>query len=431
MKILLCLVSDQHVPNFLTVRAEKPDLLILIVTPEMAVKKAASNFKKALAYGESGYTGKHKIVGLKDGNSVSATMKKLEGIFTDYPGAEWVVNLTGGTKPMSIGAYEFFMDKGTKLLYVSIGRQSHATNFADNSQIPLDYKVSIKEFLAGYGFDFLKKEVIIKADEKLAKKLFYLSAHLAANYDLAHEIMHDLDRWIIQKYGNKKLYRNKCKEMARDKARDKGIHLVNFGVQDRQISNLLAEDFQLDENENGLSGDLDKNAVKFLTGGWLEVFFWGLLCKYSQMLNIWDVRLGLNPGKKDSEKDSKKDSKSEVRNDWDVSFMYNQSLRFIECKTGIQDHDPMGNDTLYKVEAIKKQLGALNVKSYLATTSQNILEEGKIKCSIGTRAKLYGCIIIPGEIIRKLAMAELDHDPNILQLISDVIFPKKEEELNC
>jgi hypothetical protein len=91
----------------------------------------------------------------------------------------------------------------------------------------------------------------------------------------------------------------------------------------------------------------------------------------------------------------------------------------------------MGNDTLYKVEAIKKQLGALNVKSYLATTSQNIIEEGKIKCSIGTRAKLYGCIIIPGNTIKKLALSELDHDPNISQLILDAIFPKKEEDLNC
>ena len=41
MKILLCLVSDQHVPNFLTVRVENPDLLILVVTPEMKKKNAA------------------------------------------------------------------------------------------------------------------------------------------------------------------------------------------------------------------------------------------------------------------------------------------------------------------------------------------------------------------------------------------------------
>jgi hypothetical protein len=427
MKIMVCLVSDQHVPNFLTVRVEKPDLLILVVTPEMEKKNTASNFLKALACGKSGYTGGQEIVCLEDGNSVSATMKKLEDVFEDHLGDEWVVNLTGGTKPMSIGAFEFFKDKAAKLLYVSIGRQSHATNFADNSQIPLDYNVSIREFLAGYGFDFLKAEDIVKADEALAKKLFRLSAHLAANYDLAHQIMHDLDRWITQHYGNREKYGSKFKEKAREKARSKGIPLTNFEVQNRQISNLLEEYFQLDENESGLSGNLTKETVKFLTGGWLEVFFWGLLCKHSEKLNIWDVRFGLHPGKKDS----KKDSKSEVRNDWDVSFMFNQSLRFVECKTGIQDHDPMGNDTLYKVEAIKKQLGALNVKSYLATTSQNIIEEGKIKCSIGTRAKLYGCIIIPGNTIKKLALSELDHDPNISQLILDAIFPKKEEDLNC
>jgi len=424
MKILVCLVSDQHVPNLLTVHVEKPDQLILIVTPEMEKKSAVSNFLKALAYSKSGYSGGHDPIRLEDGNSVLATWKKLEEVYANNPEAEWVVNLTGGTKPMSIGAYEFFKNKKAKLLYVSIGRQSHANNFADNSQIPLNYDVSIREFLAGYGFDFLKTDEVIKKGEDSAKKLFKLSTCLAANYDLSHEIMQDLDEAIIAQNGNEEKYGMKYKEKAREKARKKGISLVNFEINNQNILDLLTHDFMLDKNETALSGKLDDNAVKFLTGGWLEVFIWCMLCKYSKQLNIWDVRLGLHPGREKRDEESE----SEIRNDWDVSFMFNQSLRFVECKTGIQDHDPNGNDTLYKVEAIKKQLGALNVKSYLATTSPNILEieNEKIKKSIATRAKLYDCIIIPGSAISKLAKMELDKDSNVSPLISDILFPKTE-----
>jgi hypothetical protein len=98
--------------------------------------------------------------------------------------------------------------------------------------------------------------------------------------------------------------------------------------------------------------------------------------------------------------------------------MYDQSLRVVECKTGDQEHDPSGNETLYKVEAVKKQLGALNIKSYLATTSPNVLKGNELKDAIGDRAKLYNCTIIPGMEITALAKMEINKDPQIINEIS-------------
>jgi hypothetical protein len=203
-------------------------------------------------------------------------------------------------------------------------------------------------------------------------------------------------------------------ETARSKARDKGITLVNLEIQDESIRNLISDSFGLSDNGGNLNGKLDRHAVQFLTGGWLETFIWGVLSKYSNDLSIFDVRLGIHPGKKLDKKASIK----EVKNDWDIAFMYDQSLRFVECKTGDQEHDPTGNETLYKVEAVKKQLGALNIKSYLATTSPNVFKGCNIRDAIADRASLYNCIIIPSLKIQSLALMEIKRDPEIVNKLS-------------
>jgi hypothetical protein len=414
MKIMVCLISDQHVPNLLTVHAVEPDLLFLIETPGMRVKKAASNFIKAIRIGNSKKP-KCRIKILRKENSIEAITELLGDLFLKYSDAEWIVNITGGTKPMSIGAFEFSKNKTAMILYVPIVDQSRALNFSDGSFVDLRYKLRIKEFLAGYGFDYLKKDESILKSEVRADKLLDLAANLSANIDIAHKIMNDLDIKFKEAYGDDL-------EIARKKARDKGITLVKFEIQDHKVKNLLSVAFGLNDDGTNINGKLKPHAVQFLTGGWLEVFIWGILSRYSKDIDIFDVRLGPHPGKKSDNKTLE----NEVKNDWDVAFMYDQSLRFVECKTGDQKHDPTGNETLYKIEAIKKQLGALNIKSYLATTAPNVLDGNKIREPIKNRAKLYNCTVIPSVKIREIAEMEINKNPMIVQAIADLFFLRTE-----
>ena len=406
MKVMVCLISDQHVPNLLSVHATEPDLLFLIETPGMKAKKGASNFIRAIRMGCSKKP-KCRIRALKEENSIEAINELLGTLFSKYPDAEWTVNITGGTKPMSIGAFEFFKSKMPKILYVPIIGQNRAINFADGSFVDLRYRLKIKEFLAGYGFYYFKKDEIVLNGEKRAQRLFELAVNLSANIDIAHKMMKDLDIRFKEVYGDDI-------EKARSKARDIGVILVKLEIQDQKIRNLLSDSFGLSNDGGNLHGKLGHHAIQFLTGGWLEAFIWGILSKYSHDLDIFDVRLGIHPGKKSDKRESKK----EVKNDWDIAFMYDQSLRVVECKTGDQEHDPSGNETLYKVEAVKKQLGALNIKSYLATTSPNVLKGNELKDAISDRAKLYNCTIIPGMKIRALAKMEINKDPQIINEIS-------------
>ncbi|MDD3564582.1 MAG: DUF1887 family CARF protein [Methanothrix sp.] len=238
MKLLLCLISDQHVPNLLSVHAVKPNLLLLVVSEKMKKDGVASNFLNALDLSDSYKNSalKHDIVDLKEENSIIATMNVLKTEFSKYPEAEWFVNITGGTKPMSIGAYEFFKDKDAHMLYIPIVSQSKAIDFSNGQSLELTYQLPIREFLAGYGFDFIKEENKVLEGETRAKKLFEFSIYLSEHYEFAHKMMKTLDLMIQEVYGGEK-------DKARNKARKKGIYLSNFGVQDQRLIDYLAYNF--------------------------------------------------------------------------------------------------------------------------------------------------------------------------------------------
>ena len=114
----------------------------------------------------------------------------------------------------------------------------------------------------------------------------------------------------------------------------------------------------------------------------------GMLNQFVDKNLIWDLNQGVRVGKAFPGED----------NDLNVTFMMNQSLCIVECKTGDQEHDPAGKDVLYKIEAIKSGLRAIRVKTYLATTSDNVIDpqKGGIKEPLLRRADIYDCKIVAG-----------------------------------
>ena len=397
MKILVCLVSMQHVPNLRSIQSVKPDWLVLAVTSGMAGKDM--QLLKALKVGGLDYAEKIDILALADGEEQSADPihKELCDLFKKHPNDEWVVNLTGGTKPMSIGAYEFSKDKKLKTLYIAEGNQHQAVDLLGGPCIPLPYDVTTAEFLAGYGFDILNGGALVRTEEQ-ASSWKKLAAHLAiCNEDAGLRELLD------------KLQHLKVAQIERDEREWKknGLYLSeedNAFLEDHNLRNLIASQFGLSTVGNILTGKLERPATEFLTGKWLEVFIWGLLLPFVRK-GIWDLHLGVLAGK----------SGPGENNDLDVSFMRNQSLCIVECKTGGQEHDPDANDVLYKIEAIKSGPKALRVDTYLATTSDNVLDlkKGGMREKLLRRSKIYGCKIIPGWRIKEIAGLYLSKDSRL------------------
>jgi len=374
MNILLCLISDQHIPNLLSVHHFKPDRLVLIETGAMRKKKAVDYFLGALKVEGLDYSARCDRQSLDEEDTLDAIKTALKAVYERYPSEKWTVNLTGGTKLMSIAAYEYFKEKGARLIYISNAKPNTFLTLGPEKEEVSHHRISIQAFLAGYGFEFGKKaDQIAKSEERA------LSWWNCARMIAAEASSEDLLSF---------------QDSERNKARQKGYRLEAEHFSN--ISDELKETIDTTFNLKGLQGDADKYIVQFLTGGWLDVFLWGLLDKHKDDLGIWDIRLGIEV------------TKGESNNEIDIAFMFNHALHIVECKSGNQEQDP-NTDILYKLEAVTRQFRALRVRSYLATMSGKVFDgTGELKKSIGNRAAIYDCTIFTKNNILLMAQSWQD-----------------------
>ncbi|OPY38410.1 MAG: hypothetical protein A4E35_00833 [Methanoregula sp. PtaU1.Bin051] len=395
MKTIVCLVSTQHVPNLLTVRAVNPGNLVLVVTEGM--KKNVPWFLNALAAGGRDYSQNHEIIGVERENSVDEVLTSLNEAYRKRPGDEWIINVTGGTKPMSIGAYAFAKENGLKALYIVESDQNKAIDLSGGGPVALDHIVSTAEFLAGYGYD-IRNGKDLDRQNRQAWELQGLGAMLTEQHE-DPEIRAFLASLQRLKEAKKRESRRKWEKEGLILSGEEGLWIGNDPIRAR-----ICREFRLRGEDGALAGRLERHAAEFLTGRWLEYFIYGLLVPFVPE-SLTSLQIGLaagQPGPGES-------------NEFDVSFMANQSLCIVECKTGSQKQDVKGDAVLYKMEAIKAGLGAIRVRAFLATTSPNVIDPGTkdTREALKNRANLYQCSIIHGGTLKHLASLYLANDPSL------------------
>jgi len=122
MKTMVSLVSDQTIPNVLGILHFRPDCLLFVSTPEMEKKEMVQATLRVLERRRPGIyrlgENAHVVVCRED--SILDCHQKLEKWIADQGEGEFVVNLTGGTKLMSIAAYDFFKDYDSRMIYFPI-----------------------------------------------------------------------------------------------------------------------------------------------------------------------------------------------------------------------------------------------------------------------------------------------------------------------
>lgn len=401
MRILLCLLSDQHVPNLLSVHHFKPDRLVLVESPQMHGKRVAQHLIAALRRGGLDYEKRHEVEPVAAEDNLEVVGHALRRAFGRHADADWIVNLSGGTKPMSIATYEFFKAVGARLVYVNVRQPNELIGLDGRPTESCTYRPSVNEFLAGYGFEPGKDERKIQEGEDFARRTWECARQIAAGCPSQGILCFgDLQNREIKKRW--------------DAARRKGFQPGPEHWGDNlpsEVLDAIAQTFGLTIDQGVPAGRLDKYAVEFLTGGWLEVFLWGILNRHAEALGIWDVHLNLEFGKIGI------DTKSE----FDVAFMHQYRLAVVECKSGAQSHDP-GVDALHKLEAVVRQFRALGVNAYLATTSPHVLDkDDHPKQSVRNRAAVYGSRLLCRRDIQRLAA-----DPDSADLVRELFFGPRE-----
>jgi len=384
----------------------KPDRLALMVSKKMETECRDEYLLYALKKGGMNYRCKKDLIPVEDENSAISAALALKTYLDDItkinPGVEIIVNITGGTKPLSIGAYIESEKRGLELLYISESDQTKALDMRGGYK-PLTHNITIAEFLGGYGYSVFNEVEMAQAEEQ-ALQTVKLAATLASKIE---------DKNLWENLG-------KLRYLKKDKE-DDGILLTEetkIFIEDIELREQIVCQFGLSDKESCLIGRINGRDVLFLTGKWLEIFIWALLNPLVGSA-IWDLHLDCKFGKNDFKGQT-------TDNEWDVIFMRDQSLCIIECKTGnLSQYSSSGSDLIYEIAGIKSQLKALRVRTYLVTTSDKVKgDEETIKKDLLLRSKAYDCDIIPGWEIRNLANLYLDKDKSLSGTVFKTFFKR-------
>jgi hypothetical protein len=344
--VLVSLVSEQTVPNVLFIREKKEEIgedaieYLFISTEEMERICKTDDINKGSHIENSGAI---TIRVVED--SIRDTESKLEEFAKEKLSDtdNIIVNLTCGTKIMSIAAYEFFKkwEKST-IYYLPKGKNIYKQISPSiiNNEMRLNFRISLKDYLCSYG---------IKIENKDLKSL-----------QKPKEYTESLFKRFIEDQIDSKVIDDLRK--SRDDNRAKlDANMSNF------IKNIQFET----EKESYLK----RNEICYLTGGWFEEYVYNLI---RENIQLDDDKIGLNVHI----------SRARTQNEFDVMFVHENTLYVIECKTGLrEDQRDLMDDTLYKLSALRKDFG-LTVRSYLFTLENLRNNNGKIRENYQDRADL-------------------------------------------
>ena len=372
--IHICLLSEQPSPNICPLLDErlKPQEVILLVTPQQ-VKRVAdveSILKKRQI--------KVSTVSIDSAFDAEAVQAQVETLIVTQKktGKSVFINATGGTKPMSIGAFLAGFNHDTPVFYVNNDEVSWLNNPQKSDDFAIAERIKLDDFLRMHGLELKSKQ-----QEKIAQDLSNVTDFLIRHPDLSPSIR-QLNRIAIN-----------C-------------------IDDNQL-NYLFTDKEL--QDSALQATLDKLAsanllslkgtklsfksmatCRWCAGLWLEDHVYQQLdsLKKQPELQIQDLAESVevvyaNKTKSQSDK---------VDNELDVIFLADNRLYVIECKTRVFSGKTTNNasEAIYKLATLKRELGGSQAKA-MFISYYPVRDEDK------RRADLLGVEICAGRQLQELS----------------------------
>ncbi|MBS1736766.1 MAG: DUF1887 family protein [Bacteroidetes bacterium] len=332
-KVIVSLVSDQSIPNILFIKEKGlADYYYFITTEIMEKRGIVSNILKSLDINEE-QTKRIEVIE----DSVKDIDDNLVNNLLFEDDDEILINITGGTKIMSLAVYNFFARSGSgDIFYIPIGKNEIKQIFPlrKNRVSIINKRVNLLEYLTAYGVkvreeSFRSKNNLLK-DQKQTTDLFnsFLTDKRNTLFQVAEEIRETglRGKKITANEPKKAEYFNKAKAFQ-----EAGVSWEN-------------------------PGEISKYESKYITGEWFEEYIYP---RIKDWLNKNDDEIGLGLQLE----------KGNAPNEYDIMFTHNNALYVIECKTDVAD-DTEGKinylftNTLYKAATLKKEFG-LWVNYYL------------------------------------------------------------------
>ncbi|MDR1791981.1 MAG: DUF1887 family protein [Bacteroidales bacterium] len=170
MTTLISLLSEHLLPNFLLAKelAGQYDRHVFITTRQMGEQGMTARFCNALKIDKR----EVQIIVVSEDDLPDARAKLGKCNFSKDD--RYIVNLTGGTKIMSIAAFQHFFKYDALYYYVPIG-VNRIENVRTGENFPLNYRVNVEEYLSLYGLTFTAENANRIQDTKGAEFEAYIT----------------------------------------------------------------------------------------------------------------------------------------------------------------------------------------------------------------------------------------------------------------
>jgi len=308
---LISLISDQTLPNVQFIKEKNNvDNYIFITTENMESKGVTDWIITACNLNDKQIS--RMVINPFSFDDIHS---KIGAVLNDDD--RYLVNLTGGTKIMSLALNDLLRDFNTEMFYLT-GNKNYIKIFPGRNKpvFSLANPLTIEEYLAAYGFQLTK----------------------SSQPTIPFEVTERICNYFIDSF---------------DKETD--IHPLTFlfSKRDKNINSL-------DEQEGLIAfldrigytpieeGKLNKSETKYLTGDWFEEYIYQLILNQNNG-SISDIATGCNL------------IKNGVKNEYDILFIQNDNLKIIECKTFIwsnpEETKSIISETIYKADSLKYKLG--------------------------------------------------------------------------
>ncbi len=334
--IHICLASGQPLPNLIPALnpETRPRGVVLLVSPDMKDRAAllADNFEKlGCKVGQTGIS-PYRIEEIR-----STILQVVER----HRGASVVLNATGGTKIMAMGAYDVFRSLALPAFYVDTDNGQILHILPQGDVVPLEDMVKAKTYLSAYGYE-IKEKGSCQIPTERQKLCDQLVSH-ASRFASALTVL------------------NACAAAAEKKnppwAKLEERHLGFAELQELLTLFKEADLVHLNHSQLYFSSE---EARRFAGGAWLE----------DHVVKVVN-RLKGDKVVHDHLRNVEVTTRGGVRNEIDVAFTARNRLHLIECKSGRlsekEGKENRADAVAYKLDNIRDLMGGTYGKAMLVS----------------------------------------------------------------
>ncbi|HAI68003.1 MAG TPA: DUF1887 domain-containing protein [Gammaproteobacteria bacterium] len=290
---------------------------------------------------------------IQDARDVERIRDSILELMIERETQDIALNASGGTRPMSIAAYEIFKEFNKPIFYVH--PETDYVSWINQRHLPsfnVADKIKLPAFLQAHGAEVGS----LGERSGVPKNLRSLTQELIKHVEALAKPLAALN-WLAQQAE---------KDLTTPFLTERQRHWPELNA---LIQRFASEDL-LTVQDNALHFQ-DESARFFVNGGWLEEYTYSLVYGLrGDMPKIQDVGRSIEIIRDTTGKS--------VKNELDVAFLHNNHLYLIECKTkrfskqkladiGSQDFDTPGADALYKLDTLKWMLGGVRTKVMLVS----------------------------------------------------------------